>query len=68
MQLYALKVKFDWLAEAQSMKDVLNYAIIMPGVQSVMMDLRPLMQMLLADSLDCQEVVSIAMLLYKTKF
>ena len=49
--------------EAQSTKDALKYATIMPGVQSVMMDLRPVMLMLLADSLDCLEVVSIATLL-----
>ena len=42
------------------MKDALKYATIMPGVQSVMMDLRPVMQMLHAGSLDCLEIVSIA--------
>ena len=59
MQLCVLKVKSDWSEEAQSTKDALKYATAMPGVQSVMMDLGPMMQMLLVDSLDCLEVVSI---------
>ena len=42
------------------MKDVLNYATIMPGVPSVMTGLGPVMQMLPAGSLDCLEVVCIA--------
>ena len=45
------------------MKDVLKYATTMPGVQSVMMDLGPLMQMLHVGSLDCPEVVSVARLI-----
>ena len=49
--------------EAQSTKDALKYATIMPGVQSVTMDLQPMMLMLLADSLDYLEAVSIATLL-----
>ena len=42
------------------MKDVLNCATVMHGVQSVMMDLRPVMQMLHVGSLDYLVLVSIA--------
>ena len=58
-QLFVPKERFDWLREVQNMKDVLNCATTMPGVQSVMTVSRPMTQMLPADSWDYLELVRI---------